>query len=228
MNYASKLSHLVLAFIYHLFLALLLMSAQISPRKTPKQSRAVVTVDAILQAAARILVEQGYEKLNTNEVAKIAGVSVGSLYQYFPNKQALLAELHYRHATQTSAPIFAALRSSKGKALREVLRQIIQANVASHSEDPALHKVISEESSKLPKRAWQDDMDKEAATLVANFLLEHQDEVQVEDTALTIYLLTQIVETSIHSAVTLAPRALKDGSLARELERMLYLYLTTR
>ena len=202
------------------------MSIKVSPRKTPKQGRALATVDAILEAAARILMEVGYDKLNTNEVARRAGVSVGSLYQYFPNKQSLLAELHFRHATQTSAPIFSALRSSQGKPLRQVIQQIIQANVASHSEDPMLHKVISEESHKLPEQPWQLEMDREAVHLVKNFLIEHSDELHVESMELTIYLLTQIVETCIHSAVSMAPKALKNGSLARELERMLYLYLT--
>lgn len=204
------------------------MAVEIAPRKTPRQSRALVTVEAILEAATHILVESGYSRLNTNEVARRAGVSVGSLYQYFPNKQSLLAELHYRHATQSSAPIFAALSNSQGKPLRTVLREIILANVASHATDPKLHQVISEEAPKLPKRPWQSEMANEATELVRNFLDEHQSEVGIENIDLTIYLLTQIVETTIHSAVSLAPKALKNGSLARELERMLFLYLTSR
>jgi AcrR family transcriptional regulator len=185
-----------------------------------------MTVEAILEAAARILVEAGYGKLNTNEVARRAGVSVGSLYQYFPNKQSLLAELHHRHVLQTTAPIFAALTSSQGKPLRTVLRDIILANVTSHATDPELHQVISEEAPKLPPRAWQKDMAQQANRLVKSFLAEHQSEICVANNDLTIYLLTQIVETTIHSAVSLAPKALKNGSLAKELERMLYLYLT--
>jgi AcrR family transcriptional regulator len=202
------------------------MNINVSPRKTPKQARALATVDAIVEAAARILVEVGYEKLNTNEVARRAGVSVGSLYQYFPNKQSLLAELHFRHATLVSAPIFEALRNSRGKPLREVIRHIIQANVASHSEDHELHRVISEQSHTLPQRAWQVEMDKEASRLVRSFLTEHKSEIHIESIDLTIYLLSQIVESCIHSAVLMAPKALRNGSLARELERMLYLYLT--
>ncbi len=203
------------------------MAALVAPRKTPRQSRAVVTVEAILEATAHILIEVGFDKLNTNEVARRAGVSVGSLYQYFPNKQALLAELHHRHAVQTSAPIFAALNSSQGKPLRAVMQDIIRANVASHLTDPKLHQVISEESPKLPKQSWQCEMDRQAAKLVRNFLDEHRSEVRMENIELTIFLLTQIVETTIHSAVNLAPQALKNGSLARELERMLFLYLTS-
>ena len=204
------------------------MVIAIAPRKTPRQSRALVTVEAILEAATHILVESGYGKLNTNEVARRAGVSVGSLYQYFPNKQSLLAELHYRHAVQSSAPIFAALSNSQGKPLRTVLREIILANVTSHSTDPELHQVISEEAPKLPRRPWQDDMDSEATKFVRSFLEERRSEVCIENIDLKIYLLTQIVETTIHSAVSLAPKALKNGSLATELELMLFLYLTSR
>jgi AcrR family transcriptional regulator len=104
------------------------MTTLTSPRKTPRQSRALATVEAILEATTRILVESGYAKINTNEVARRAGVSVGSLYQYFPNKQSLLVQLHHRHALEATAPMFAALRQSRGKPLRTVLRQIIRSN----------------------------------------------------------------------------------------------------
>jgi AcrR family transcriptional regulator len=224
-HYASKLSHWKLAFFRTQDSPLAISTA---PRKTPQQSRALVTVEAILEAAARILVEAGYAKLNTNEVARRAGVSVGSLYQYFPNKQSLLAELHYRHVLQTTAPIFAALTRSQGKPLRKVLREIIRANVTSHSTDPELHQVISEEAPKLPPRAWQQEMAHQANALVKSFLAEHESEICVSNNDLTVYLLTQIVETTIHSAVGLAPKALQNGSLAKELERMLFLYLTSK
>ena len=65
----------------------------IKPRKLPRQHRSAATVEAILEAAARILERGGPDALNTNSVAAMAGVSVGSLYQYFPGKEALLAEL---------------------------------------------------------------------------------------------------------------------------------------
>mgnify|MGYP003597153915 FL=1 len=68
-----------------------------NPRKEPKQSRARVTVEAILEATAHILTEGGYDALTTNHVAKRAGVSIGSLYQYYPSKEALVGELMDRH-----------------------------------------------------------------------------------------------------------------------------------
>src|SRR6266540_4026301 len=68
-----------------------------SPRKQPRQKRSLETVDAILAATAQVLVRHGYEGANTNRIAEAAGVSVGSLYQYFPSKEALVTALIERH-----------------------------------------------------------------------------------------------------------------------------------
>jgi AcrR family transcriptional regulator len=75
-------------------------SAKRKPRKSPSQSRSKDTVDAIVAAATRILRERGYAQTNVNRVAERAGVSVGSLYQYFPSKEALVAEVARRHSTR--------------------------------------------------------------------------------------------------------------------------------
>jgi hypothetical protein len=61
-----------------------------NPRKSALQKRSRVTVDALLEATARILIREGFDKASTNRIAEVAGVSVGSLYQYFPNKEALI------------------------------------------------------------------------------------------------------------------------------------------
>jgi AcrR family transcriptional regulator len=70
--------------------------ARIIPRKLPTQDRSKQLVDSLLSATAKILVRLGYEGLTTNRVAEEAGVSVGSLYQYFPNKESLIAALIQR------------------------------------------------------------------------------------------------------------------------------------
>jgi AcrR family transcriptional regulator len=78
------------------------------PRKLPSQERSSVTVDAILTAATRILLGDGYAALKTTEVARVAGVSVGSLYQYFPNKQAIVAAIIARHMQQIRLTLLSA------------------------------------------------------------------------------------------------------------------------
>ena len=74
------------------------------PRKTASQERSRATVDALVEATARILVKEGFDTASTNHIAEVAGVSVGSLYQYFPTKEALVAavvERHQEEITQT-------------------------------------------------------------------------------------------------------------------------------
>ena len=67
------------------------------PRKVASQERARATVDALVEATARILVKEGFDKASTNHIAEVAGVSIGSLYQYFPSKEALVAAVIERH-----------------------------------------------------------------------------------------------------------------------------------
>jgi AcrR family transcriptional regulator len=80
----------------------------LSPRKTPLQSRATATRDAILQAATQIITREGLAAFNTNRVAEVAGISVGSLYQYYPNKAALLTALSIEKHAQLLAKMQAA------------------------------------------------------------------------------------------------------------------------
>ena len=77
----------------------------LTPRKSPSQRRSGVTVDVIIEGAIRVLLEDGYGALTTVRVARRAGVSVGSLYQYFPNKQAVVAEIVRRRAAEIIAVV---------------------------------------------------------------------------------------------------------------------------
>ena len=79
------------------------LKARRAPRKRPAQQRSKATVRVIVEAAARILAHDGYARTNVNRVAKLAGVSVGSLYQYFPSKEALVAEVARDLASRTTA-----------------------------------------------------------------------------------------------------------------------------
>src|ERR1700678_736820 len=98
--------------------------ASLKPRKTPGQSRSAVTVAAIIEAAARILETKGFEGYNTNAVAERAGVSIGSLYQYFPNRDAITRALIERETAALLADIIAVESETNGHA---ALRQLLAA-----------------------------------------------------------------------------------------------------
>ena len=99
------------------------------PRKTPLQARSTATVDAILQAAVQVLLAEGKGRLTTTRIAARAGVSVGTLYQYFPNKSSLLQTLLKEHLDRVAAAVETACRSTLGASLDEMGEAIIAAFV---------------------------------------------------------------------------------------------------
>jgi len=121
--------------------------SDLKPRKTPGQKRSAFTVDAILDATARILTEQGPNQLTTNAVAELSGFSVGSVYQYFSGKDALFAELRRRHQREVIEVLNAAINSTKGQDLEDSLRSVVRANVEVHARNPRLHDLLTKQYS---------------------------------------------------------------------------------
>src|ERR1700677_5139026 len=92
----------------------------LEPRKSPVQARSAASVDAILEATVQVLLDVGKERLTTTRVASRAGVSVGTLYQYFPNKSALLQAALKRHLDAVTGAIEIVCAEHRGKTLREM------------------------------------------------------------------------------------------------------------
>jgi AcrR family transcriptional regulator len=99
------------------------------PRKTPLQARSTVTVEAISEATIQVLLSHGADRLTTTRVAQRAGVSVGTLYQYYPNKQSLLFAVLENHLTNVMATVEAACESACHKPLAEMIREMVEAFV---------------------------------------------------------------------------------------------------
>jgi len=99
------------------------------PRKTPVQARSTITVEAICEAAIQVLLSHGPDKLTTTRVAERAGVSVGTLYQYYPNKESLLAAVFEDHLNKVTVAMEAACREAHGKPLAEMIHDIVIAFV---------------------------------------------------------------------------------------------------
>jgi AcrR family transcriptional regulator len=113
-------------------------------RKVPRQRRSRATTDAILDAAAHILGERGWVGLTTNAAAEVAGVSIGSLYQYFSNKLALVEAVRRRHFDEVLAVLRAAANEKMTRARR--IEALVDGMIAIHSRYPAAHRVLLEES----------------------------------------------------------------------------------
>jgi AcrR family transcriptional regulator len=200
---------------------------QLKPRKRPSQARSKATVEAILVAAAQIFRRQGYAGATTDRIAERAGVSVGSLYQYFPNKDAILVALTERHVDAGFALVRELLAEtlSDVPALEPLLRRFVVAMITLHEREPELHRVLFEEAP-LPAslRRQLRRRENELATEVAA-LLEVHPEVRMRDPRLTAYVLVQSVDALIHNFILHPPEGIDAESLTGETVRMLYLHL---
>jgi len=116
---------------------------RISSRKQPKQARSNELVAAILEAAAQVLAKEGAHRFTTARVAEKAGVSIGSLYQYFPNKAAILFRLQSDEWQQTTGLLHQILQD-KSRAPLDRLRALIHAFIRSECEEAAMRVALSD------------------------------------------------------------------------------------
>lgn len=118
------------------------------PRKTPRQARSAATVDAISKAAIQVLLAEGGHRLTTTRVAERAGVSVGTMYQYFPHKQALLYSVVQRHMTEYVEAFEAACLQHRSQSIAAMTEGIVNAFVDSKIRQPdvsrALYRIAAE------------------------------------------------------------------------------------
>ncbi len=148
-------------------------------RKEPKQSRARVTVEAILEATAHILSEGGYDALTTNHVARKAGVSIGSLYQYFPSKEALVGELMDRHCDMMNALFAEVFLRADDLSPKELAKELVAAIFHAKCRDPELSKVLREQLPRLGKLNRLDDSLQSITVAVTSYLERHRSILRV-------------------------------------------------
>ena len=139
-------------------------------RKSPKQARSREMVERIVAAGREVLVTDGYDAFSTNRVAAAAGVSPGSLYQYFPDKLAILDVVVDRYTEETSERVAAALadRMAGGP---EVVRDVVDALLSALEADPALLRVVAEELPQVRSRPRREALERRVSELVSTYLL---------------------------------------------------------
>jgi len=198
------------------------------PRRRPRQARSRLTVEAILDAAARVFERHGYAAGTTNRIAERAGISIGSLYQYYPNKDAILVALVERHLDEGVAaltPLLEELRDAPPP-LGEGMARLVAAMVALHRERPRLHRVLFEEAPRPPAlRRRLAALEAALAAGVADYLRASGAALApARDPALAARLVVQVVESVTHELV-LRPGATAIDTYAAETVAMLHGYL---
>jgi AcrR family transcriptional regulator len=201
----------------------------IEKRKAPRQERSRATVEAILQAATYILVRRGLDALTTNSIAERAGVNIASLYQYFPNKEAILAEIFRRHVVESRAAMLAVLeaedapRSGDRARNARTARRAVAALVAAHAVAPELHRVFTQEGARLGLGAVATDADAGLMELGARWVENVRG--RRANPELALWVAWTAVHAVIHAAFAERPAAATSAALVDELVGLLTRYL---
>ena len=164
-------------------------------------------VETIVEAATRVLGQRGWEKFTTNEVAQVAGISVGSLYQYFPNKLALAEAIRQRHLDAVLAALADASTSADGVA------RLVDGVISAHAVDPALHRVLLADVPLLDR----------SSCVAFEKEYEHRYREVAGGDALAGRVLSAAVEGVVHAAARRGELA--SPRLRRELVRLVRGYL---
>jgi AcrR family transcriptional regulator len=198
---------------------------KLEPRKMPRQARSKAMVDTILDATARVLVERGYAKTNTNVVAELAGISVGSLYRYYPNKNALITALQERHVAEM-LDVFAdiTVNMSPDGSLAGDLQALINALVGAHLLEPELNRILEEEisSCNIQGSEVRQKFFEEAKVLLGR----HRGEIRIADIDLAAFVVTRMLKILIKSVVLDLPDGVDASKLQAEILPAVLGYLT--
>ncbi len=198
------------------------------PRKNASQVRSRATVDALIEATARILVRDGFDKASTNRIAEAAGVSVGSLYQYFPSKEALVAAVIDRHNQDLMKVVRGALAEVAAEPIDRAARKLVTAAIEAHRVDPRLHRVLAEQTPHVGVSENVGALSRETFDLFKAYLARHSDELRVVDLELAAFMCVTSIEALTHTAVLHRPDVLSDDAVATlvdEATRLVVRYL---
>jgi AcrR family transcriptional regulator len=199
-----------------------------TPRKEASQQRSRATVKALVDATARILVKEGFDKASTNHVAEVAGVSVGSLYQYFPGKEALVAAVIERHDQEIMLTVRGELAEIASQPLAQGVRKLIAVAVKAHRVDPQLHRVLAEQIPRVGKLEKLEAFNSRNFTLFREYLESRRDEIGAPDLDLATFVCVTSIEALTHNAVLHLPGMLADeamDALVDEATRLIVGYL---
>lgn len=204
---------------------------RLEPRKPPVQQRSQATVAELLTAAAQVFESHGYAAGTTNRIAARAGVSIGTLYQYFPNKESLAVALRERHIAETGLRLRAWVEHmlAERHGLRAALLDYVSGMLETHIGQPRLQHILLEETP-LPERVHRlcIDAEREAAQSMARLLRRHPAvrHAQLERAGL---LVIQTVESLTHRyAAHPDEQAIDRAGFVHEVVSMMEAYLTQR
>lgn len=195
-------------------------------RRKPQQRRARETVEAVLDAVVKVLKRHGVDGVTTNRIAEAAGVSIGSVYQYFPDKRAIFTALHDRHVDEISRVLESRLVEHASSSLEDFVRALVEALVDAHAADPEFHELMTTTVPHGAEGARALDV-----RLRDIFRLAITSRVQSSrlprDLNRMLFVLPQMVEALSHGAAYRRPHGLSPAAAKEEAVHAVLTYLRT-
>lgn len=198
-----------------------------NPRKSPRQERSKATVAAIVEAAAQLLVEDGFHKMSTNKIAKRAGVSIGSLYQYFSNKEAVVAAVIDNFAEEQMQVLARGLEGAEELSLLDAVKAAIRALIETKRSNPDLNRVLFQELPPIGQLNVYNDWSDSAVALV-HMTLElnrAQRELKPVDLELAAFVVVHACHGIIQAMVGQRSSLLNDERAVDEIATLVAGYL---
>lgn len=199
-------------------------SSVLEARKTPVQRRSRVTVDAIFEATIQVLQREGNNGLTTTRVAERAGVSVGTMYQYFPNKQALVYALNERYLTALAERIETTCMAQNGATLAQMVEALVETYWRAKTERTDLTRVLYRSVANLDNNAllhmFATRVDKATENMFAS-----ASDIALTDVGMTNLTLTTVIYGTVRNAFERDLPAKETDSLRRNLVVMCRAYL---
>jgi AcrR family transcriptional regulator len=183
-------------------------------------------VEAILLAATRVFVKDGYARATTNRIAHAAGISVGSLYQYFPGKDAIAVALLRRHRARIVEMVARHLADVDQASLEVRVRELVRAMLEAHGLDPGLHRVLIEHVLRTSAGAEMIGFEERVEGVIVEKLKSAREDIRVADLELAAFLLVRVVMAITHAAVVDRPELARDPRVVEETTKMIVGYLT--
>jgi AcrR family transcriptional regulator len=203
------------------------VNGQIAVRRRPRQGRSLMTVDAILEAARQLLIKDGFDATSTTRIAEAAGVSVGSLYEYFTSKEALVAKLIKRHCDNLLDNYAKAFSAVEGKGIDPLVDAWIDTTVDAYAKDLALHRVLLDQMGKVSKTRHLRRISLAITDLLEQALRQCGEPVPRPDLHLAAFVIESTGEALVHRAILYADELFNE-ELRREMKLMTRLYLSSR
>ena len=204
------------------------MSDKFRPLKRPKQKRSLETFSSILQAALIVLEEEGFDAFNTNRVAEKAGVSISSLYQYFPNKESILGELIIDFISNQDKTVLSKVEDLGNEtSFRDTLYCLISSLVDFNTENAKICAIIYQNVGIVGRDKDVSEIDTGTLNLLKDIFIRFKTEVRDQDIDIllrTIFHSIRGVNASIHSRINEA--TYDSETLKNELTYLSYRYLT--